>query len=109
MVRPAVDPHADASAGRRPSGRLRGRRRTRRWRARHRHPDASALLLRRPSSTRSGADAVVEVNDPAMESALVDELEMATDIVRQGPLTATDDDRSEKKVQLVDQPCGDRL
>src|SRR5262245_19119099 len=51
----------------------------------------------------------MEVNDAASEAALGQELELGANVVRQCALSATDDDRDEEQVALVDQACGDRL
>jgi hypothetical protein len=51
----------------------------------------------------------MQVNDAALEPALVHELELGTNVARQCALAATYNDRSEKEMELVDQACGDRL
>jgi hypothetical protein len=57
---------------------------------------------------RSRANAVMHVNDAASEAALVHELEPSTDVAGQGGLAATDGDRYEKEMELIDQARGDR-
>jgi hypothetical protein len=51
----------------------------------------------------SGANPVVKVNDTATEAALGCEFEVGVDAVRQCPLAASDDDRGEEQVALIDQ------
>ena len=58
---------------------------------------------------RSDADAVVEVDDAAPESALIQELKPRAHLVRQCALAATDEDWVEEQVALVDEARGDRL
>jgi hypothetical protein len=49
------------------------------------------------------------VDDAAPESALVQELEPSAHLVRQRALAATDEDRVEEQVALVDEARGERL
>ena len=58
---------------------------------------------------RSHAYPVMEMNYAAPEAALGQKLELDANVIRQRALSATDDDRDEKQVALIDQPCGDRL
>ena len=51
----------------------------------------------------------MQVNYAASEPALVEELELGTNVARQCALAATYDDRYEKEMKVVDQACGDRL
>ena len=58
---------------------------------------------------RSDAYAVVEVNEPVSEPALIEKLELRADIVRQGALTASHHDRAQEQMALVDQARADCL
>lgn len=50
----------------------------------------------------SAPNAVAKVDDTASEAVLLQELELQVDIIRQRTLAATDDDRAEEQVALVD-------
>jgi hypothetical protein len=64
---------------------------------------------RQPVRRRSGADAVVEMNDAASKPALIQELEPRADVARQRALAATHHHRHEKEIALFDQPHANRL
>ena len=61
-----------------------------------------------PIASLSGTHAVVEMNDPASEPALIQEFELRTDVLRQCALAPTHDDRPEEQMALVDHPRGNR-
>jgi hypothetical protein len=61
------------------------------------------------SPCESDADAVVEVDDAAPESALIQKLEPSAHLVGQCALAATDEDRAEEQVALVDEARRDGL
>jgi hypothetical protein len=49
------------------------------------------------------------MNDAVFEAALIEQLELRADVVRQGAFAATDHDRAEEEMALVNQPGVDRL
>ena len=51
----------------------------------------------------------MEVDDAVAEPVVVEQLELHAHVVWQRPLAASDDDRREEQVDLVDQPGPDRL
>ncbi len=52
----------------------------------------------------SDADAVVEVNDTSSELAFVENFKLHADVVGQGALVASDHDRAQEQMELIDQP-----
>src|SRR5262245_15718199 len=66
----------------------------------------TAAILQTP---RSGAHAVVEMNEAAREAALVEQLELRAHVVGHGALAASHHDRAQEQMALVDQPGADRL
>ncbi len=51
----------------------------------------------------------MEMNDAVPESAFVQQLELQTDIVGEGPRAASHHDGREEQMTLIDQPGRDRL
>jgi hypothetical protein len=49
------------------------------------------------------------VNDAASEATLGQELEVGADVAGKCALPATENDRAEEEVTLIDQSCGNRL
>jgi hypothetical protein len=70
-------------------------------------PSLRASLARDDQTTLDNP--VVKVNDAALEAALGHELEPSANAIRQRTLTASNDDRVEEQVTLVDQARGDGL
>src|SRR5215469_13925246 len=58
---------------------------------------------------RSAAKRVAEINHTALKLTHGQEVELDAGIARQCVLAATDDDRVQKQVTLVDQTCGNGL
>src|SRR5690242_6606376 len=58
-----------------------------------------------PSINEAGSDVnpVLQMNDTAAEAALGHEFEVGVDAVRQCPLAASDNDRAQEQVALIDQ------
>jgi hypothetical protein len=49
------------------------------------------------------------MNEPVLEAALIEQLELCADVVRQGAFAATSHDRAQEEMALVDKPRADRL
>ena len=49
------------------------------------------------------------MNDAVFEAALIEQFELRADVVRQGAFAATDHDRAQEDMALVNQPGADRL
>jgi hypothetical protein len=64
----------------------------------------SRCLLADALPARSEAQAVVEVNNTASETALTQELERQAEVVRDCALAATHHDRRKEQMALIDQP-----
>ena len=71
------------------------------------HPSPARPTCRR--SLRSPVGPVPQVHQAVAEALFLQELERQMDTVGQGPLPAAHDDRCEKELELVDQPCRERL
>jgi len=54
-------------------------------------------------------DAVLEVNDAVSEPAPIDKFEWRADVVRQGALAASHQNRAQEQMAVVDQPRADCL
>ena len=54
------------------------------------------------------ADAVVEVDDDAVEPALIEQLQPQTNVIGKSLRAASDDDRDDEQVDLIDQPVLER-
>ena len=61
------------------------------------------------SRVGSGAYAVVEMKEAVLEAALIEQFELRADVVRQGAFAATNHDRAQEEMALIDKPGADRL